>query len=80
MISRERAVDLVESLLERERPTGAWARLIPELAVYRIADAVRAAGAMQHLRKQAPRMSLQETKAHLTIVRDGVNRPRNWRA
>ncbi|MFD8708625.1 YrhB domain-containing protein [Kitasatospora sp. NPDC059648] len=151
MISRERAVDLVESLLERERPTWAWARLIPELAVYaveersvgwlvywtsaegarnpalrgnllggpflvdredgsihfvsgtdwsesweelylwqvkgirapdplaaevrRIADAVGAAGAMQHLRRQAPRMSLQEAKAYVTIVRDGSEPP-----
>ncbi|WP_262987015.1 hypothetical protein [Streptomyces sp. CBMA156] len=32
MISRERAVELVESCLERERPGWAWARRIPEPA------------------------------------------------
>ncbi|MFH8379917.1 YrhB domain-containing protein [Kitasatospora sp. NPDC018058] len=151
MISRERAVELVESLLERERPNWAWARLIPKLAVYAVeerpvgwlvhwtsaegarnpalrgnllggpylvdredgsihfvpgtrwtddweedylwqvkgirvpdplaasvrhlADSVGTAAAMRHLRKQAPRMSLQEAKAYVTIVRDGTEPP-----
>ncbi|MFI7357884.1 YrhB domain-containing protein [Streptomyces avidinii] len=151
MISEERAVELVESLLGRERPTWAWARLIPNLAVHhveersvgwlvhwssaefarnpdrptnllggpylvdredgsihfvpgtawtedweelylrqvkgirapdplaaavrRLAVSVGTAAAMQHLRKHAPRMSLQEAKAYVTIVRDGNQPP-----
>lgn len=151
VISKERAVELVESLLAQERPTWEWARLIPELAVYHVeelsvgwlaywssaeyarnpdrstnllggpylvdrydgsihfvpgtawtedweerylwqvkgirapdqlAAAVRhlthsvgTAAAMQHLRKQAPRMGLREAKAYVTIVRDGSEPP-----
>ncbi|MGW2376321.1 YrhB domain-containing protein [Kitasatospora sp. NPDC001683] len=151
MISRERAVELVESYLERERPNWAWARLIPKLAVYaveersvgwlvywtseegardpalrgtllggpylvdredgsihvvpgvhwtdeweedylrqtkgirapdplaadvlRLADSVGTAAAMQHLRKQALRMSLRDAKDYVTIVRDGSEPP-----
>ncbi|MFI1645536.1 YrhB domain-containing protein [Streptomyces avidinii] len=151
MISKERAVELVESLLARERPTWAWARLITDLAVYhveeravgwlvhwssaeyarnpdrhtnllggpylvdredgsihfvpgtawtedwedlylwqvkgirapdalaaavrRLADSVGTAAAMQHLRKRAPRMSLQEARAYVTFVRDGSEPP-----
>ncbi|WP_354644210.1 YrhB domain-containing protein [Kitasatospora camelliae] len=36
VISREQAIELVEALLERERPTSAWARGIPALAVYAV--------------------------------------------
>ncbi|MCX5015026.1 YrhB family protein [Streptomyces sp. NBC_00555] len=151
MISKERAVELVESLLARERRTWAWARLVPNLAVYhveersvgwlvywssaefvrnpdrrsnllggpylvdredgsihfvlgtawtedweelylwqvkgiraadplaaavrRLSDSAGTAAAMQHLRKQAPRISLQEAKAYVTIVRDGNQPP-----
>ncbi|MFG2712043.1 YrhB domain-containing protein [Streptomyces goshikiensis] len=38
VISKERAVELVESLLARERPTWAWARLVPNLAVYPVEE------------------------------------------
>ncbi|MFJ9442008.1 YrhB domain-containing protein [Kitasatospora sp. NPDC101235] len=151
VISRERAVELVESCLERERPTWAWARLIPALAVYaveersvgwlvywtsapgardpalrgnllggpylvdredgsihfvpgtdwsdaweedylrqvkgirtpdplaadvrRLAHSVGTAAAMQHLRKNAPRMSLQQARTYVTITRDGSEPP-----
>ncbi|HEY9368360.1 MAG TPA: hypothetical protein VIU94_07910, partial [Streptomyces sp.] len=36
---------------------------------------VGTAAAMQHLRKQAPRMGLREAKAYVTIVRDGSEPP-----
>ncbi|MEU9045197.1 MULTISPECIES: YrhB domain-containing protein [unclassified Kitasatospora] len=151
MISKERAVELVESLLARERPNWEGASLLPELAVYaveewsvgwlaywtsaegarnpalrgnllggpllvdredgsihfvpgtrwtddwegdylwqvkgtrapdplaaavrRLADSVGTAAAMQHLRKQAPRMGLREARAYVTIVRDGSEPP-----
>ncbi|MFG3052384.1 YrhB domain-containing protein [Kitasatospora sp. NPDC048239] len=151
MISKERAVELVESLLARDRPTWGWARLIPALAVYAVeersvgwlcywtsaegardpalrgnllggpflvdredgsihfvpgsrwtddweedylwqvrglrapdplaadvrhlADSVGTAAAMRHLRRQAPRMSVQEAKGYVAIVRDGSEPP-----
>ncbi|MFD9127420.1 YrhB domain-containing protein [Kitasatospora sp. NPDC059571] len=151
VISQQQAVELVESYLERERPTWTWARLIPKLAVYAVeeravgwlaywtsaegarnpalrgnllggpllvdredgsihfvpgsrltddweedylwqvkgirppdplaasvrhlADSVGIAAAMQHLRKQATRMSLKEAKAYVTSVRDGSEPP-----
>ncbi|MFI9328837.1 YrhB domain-containing protein [Kitasatospora sp. NPDC052868] len=151
MISKERAVELVESLLARDRPTWGWARLIPALAVYAVeersvgwlcywtsaegardpalrgnllggpylvdredgsihfvpgsrwtddweedylwqvkgirapdplaaavrhlADSVGTAAAMQHLRRQAPRMGLREARAYVAIVRDGSEPP-----
>ncbi|MFD0345937.1 hypothetical protein ACFQ0M_07335 [Kitasatospora aburaviensis] len=38
MISKERAVELVNALLARELPTWEWARLIPELVVYAVEE------------------------------------------
>ncbi|RSS57224.1 YrhB domain-containing protein [Streptomyces sp. WAC01280] len=151
MISEDRAVELVEALLRREKPNWAWARLIPQLAVHRVeersvgwlvhwssaeyarnpdrptnllggpflvdredgsihfvpgtawsedweelylrqvkgirtpdplaaavrdlAGSVGTAAAMQHLRKQAPRMSMAEAKAYVAVVRDGSEPP-----
>jgi len=151
VIFKERAVELVESFLARERLTWPWRGPVPELAVYCVeehtvgwlvfwstaeyartrdvrttligqylvdrhdgsihhvpaagwldegweedyllqtkgirppdplASAVRAlvhsagvVAAMSHLRKQAPRLSLQEAKAYVTTVRDGAEPP-----
>ncbi|MGW4895247.1 YrhB domain-containing protein [Kitasatospora sp. NPDC004240] len=151
MITRERAVELVEALLEEQRPTWDWARLIPAFAVHAVeehevgwlvhwttaegardprlrgmihggpylvdrhdgsihyvpgidwhddwperylrqvkgvrtpdplAEAVRdlarttgTAVAMRHLRKHAPRMSLQQARTYVSIVRDGEDPP-----
>ncbi|GGR11097.1 YrhB domain-containing protein [Streptomyces netropsis] len=153
MISEERAVELVESFLARERLTWPWRGPVPELAVYHVeehavgwlafwdtaesartgdvrdslhggghylvdrhdgsihhvpaagwsdegweehyllqtkgigppdplASAVRelvhsagAVAAMSHLRKQAPRLSLQEAKTYVATVRDGAEPP-----
>ncbi|MEU3567634.1 YrhB domain-containing protein [Kitasatospora sp. NPDC036755] len=46
MISQERAVELVESFLARERPSWEWARLIPELAAYAVVE--RSVGWLVH--------------------------------
>ncbi|WP_406346190.1 YrhB domain-containing protein [Streptomyces sp. NBC_00648] len=153
MISKERAVELVESFLAGERLTWPWRGPAPELAVYCVeehavgwlvfwntAESVRTHGvrgnlmggghylvdrhdgsihhvpaagwldegweehyllqtkgigppdplassvralvhsagvvaAMSHLRRQAPRLSLQEAKAYVTAVRDGAEPP-----
>ncbi|MER7585703.1 YrhB domain-containing protein [Kitasatospora sp. NPDC097691] len=147
MLSKEQAIELVESYLARELPNWTWARLIPALAVYaveewpvgwlvhwtsaegardpakrgflhggpylvdredgsihfvpacrwsddweedylwqvkgfrapdplaadvrRLANTVGTAAAMQHLRKQAPRVTLQEARTYVAAVRDG---------
>ncbi len=44
-------------------------------AVRDLARSAGAAAAMKHLRKQAPRLSLQDAKAYVTTVRDGAEPP-----
>ncbi|MFD9030871.1 YrhB domain-containing protein [Streptomyces sp. NPDC059567] len=152
MISKERAVELIESFLVRELPTWQWSGPAPTPDIYHVRESavgwlvfwrsaeqarardvrgsfvgghylvdrndgsihfvpaacsqdegweedyllqtkglrppdplasdvralVRSAGvvaAMNHLRKQAPRMSLQEAKVYVTTVRDGAEPP-----
>ncbi|MFE5484465.1 hypothetical protein [Streptomyces sp. NPDC056527] len=152
MISKEHAIELIESFLVRELPTWPWSGLPPTPDIYHVQESsvgwlvfwrsaeqalaretrgsfvgghylvdrndgsihyVPAAGwedegweeqyllqtkglrrpdplasdvralvhsagvvaAMNHLRKQAPRMSLQEAKAYVTTVRDGTEPP-----
>lgn len=44
-------------------------------AVRALVHSVGVVAAMSHLRKQAPRLSLQEAKAYVTTVRDGAEPP-----
>ncbi|MFJ3792177.1 hypothetical protein [Kitasatospora sp. NPDC090091] len=56
--------------------------------VRRLAASAGAAAAMHHLRREAPRIGLQEARAYVTIVRDGseppeelaalTRKPRRW--